>query len=68
MTDELQSKIDTLTDNVSNLETNHTKTKENLGYLRHHLLETNENYVKDKDQLVQAKTSISDRHETASVR
>jgi hypothetical protein len=57
-----------LTDNVSNLETTLVQTKETLGSLKHNLLETNENYVKDKDQLTQTKTNITDRHETASVR
>jgi DNA replication protein DnaD len=59
---------DTLTENVSNLESDQIKTQESLGSLKHSLLETNENYVKDKDQLVKAKTNINDQHETASVR
>jgi hypothetical protein len=44
------------------------KNKDSLGSLKHHLLEANEVYVKDKDQLVRSKTSIDDRHTTASVR
>jgi hypothetical protein len=44
------------------------KTKDSLGSLKHTLLETNEVYVKEKDQLVRSKTSIDDRHETTSVR
>ena len=54
--------------NVSNLETDEVKIKENLGSTKHELLNTNENYVKDKDQLVRIKTDISGRHETASVK
>ncbi|CAF0943515.1 unnamed protein product [Rotaria sordida] len=65
---ELQIKVDTLTNNVTNLETNDIKTKESLGSIKHNLLEIDENYVKDKDKLVQEKTNISNQHEQASVR
>ncbi len=65
---ELQTRYDNLTDNVANLETDQVKNKDSLGSLKHHLLEANEVYVKDKDQLVRSKTSIDDRHTTASVR
>ncbi|CAF2607050.1 unnamed protein product [Rotaria sp. Silwood2] len=68
VTTELQTKVDTLTDNVNKLEINDVKTKESLGSFKHNLLEVNENYVKDIDQLVHAKTSISNQHEQASVR
>ena len=57
-----------MTENVTSLETTQIKIKESLGSIKHNLLETNENYVKDKDQLVRAKTNITDRHGTASVR
>ncbi|CAF4235425.1 unnamed protein product, partial [Rotaria sordida] len=65
---DLQTKVDTLTNNVTNLETNDIKKKESLGSLKHNLLEVNENYVKDKDQLAQAKTNINNQHDQASVR
>ncbi|CAF5130546.1 unnamed protein product, partial [Rotaria sp. Silwood1] len=68
VTTDLQTKVDTLTDNVTNLETDDVKTKESLGSLKHNLLETNENYVKDKDKLVQAEANMSNQHEQASVR
>ncbi|CAF3685099.1 unnamed protein product [Rotaria sp. Silwood1] len=66
VTTDLQTKVDTLTDNVTNLETDDVKTKESLGSLKHNLLETNENYVKDKDKLVQAEANMSNQHEQAS--
>jgi len=53
---------------VTNLESDDVKTKESLESMKHDLLEINEIYVKEKDQLTQAKTSINDRHETALVR
>ena len=56
-----------LTDNVTNLESSQIQNKDSLGSLKHNLLETNENYVKDKDQLTRSKTTISDRHGSASV-
>jgi hypothetical protein len=56
-----------LTDTVATLEDGQSKIRETLGSTRHHLLETNENYVKDKDQLSQAKSSISEQHQAASV-
>ena len=64
---DLQTRCDTLTETVSHLEVNESKTRETLGSLRHQLLETNENYVKDKDRLTQAQTDITQRHEHASV-
>ncbi|CAF3517427.1 unnamed protein product [Rotaria socialis] len=63
---DLQSKFDTLTVNVTTLETTDVQTKESLGSIKHNLLEINETYVREKDQLSNAKISITDRHETAS--
>ncbi len=53
---------------MANLETDQVKNKDTLGSLKHNLLETNEVYVKEKDELVRSKSSIDDRHQTASVR
>ncbi len=64
----MQTRLDNLTDNVANLETDQVKNKDTLGSLKHNLLETNEVYVKEKDELVRSKSSIDDRHQTASVR
>ena len=53
---------------MANLETDQVKNKDTIGSLKHDLLETNEVYVKEKDQLVRSKSGIDDRHQTASVR
>ncbi|CAF5115259.1 unnamed protein product, partial [Rotaria magnacalcarata] len=63
---DLQSKFNTLTVNVTTLETADVQTKESLGSIKHNLLEINETYVKEKDQLSNAKISMTDQHETAS--
>lgn len=64
---DLQSRFDNLTANVANLELWQEKTKTGLGSTKHQLLETNECYVKDKDQLTRQKTDVDERHQTASV-
>lgn len=56
-----------MTNTVSHLETDETTTRQTLGSLRHQLLETNENFVKDKDRLSAAHADISQRHQIASV-
>lgn len=55
-----------MTNTVSHLETDETTTRQTLGSLRHQLLETNENFVKDKDRLSEAHADISQRHQIAS--